>query len=102
MTVTTPSGSNGYSTTGGRLGDKHLVVTTTVVDDNGAPVAGASVSVTIAGPANLTATGLTDSLGEVSFKINNAPSGTYTTTVTDVTAAGFIWDGTTPENSFNK
>ena len=28
--------------------------------------------------------------------------GTSFTTVTDVTAAGFIWDGTTPANSFSK
>jgi hypothetical protein len=33
---------------------------------------------------------------------NNAPSGTYTSRITDVTAAGFQWDGNTPSNEFKK
>ncbi len=45
-------------------------------------------SVTISGPKAGGGTGTTDALGEVIFTITNAPSGTYTTTVTDVTATG--------------
>ena len=100
--VTSPSGSDGYSTNGGPLGDKHLLVTVTLEDGAGAPVEGASVSVTISGPKSATDTGITDALGEVTFSISNAPSGTYTTTMTDVTAIGFTWDGTTPANSYDK
>ncbi len=59
-------------------------------------------SVTISGPKAGGGTGITDALGEVIFTITNAPSGTYTTTVTDVTATGRTWDGTTPPNSFDK
>jgi hypothetical protein len=73
-----------------------------LVDGSGAPVEGASISATISGPDSLSDTRLTDSLGEVTFKINNAASGTYTTTVTSVTAAGLVWDGTTPPNSLTK
>ncbi len=59
-------------------------------------------SVTISGPKSGGGTGTTDALGEITFKIANAPSGTYTTAVTDVTATGLTWDGTTPPNSFDK
>jgi hypothetical protein len=84
-----PAGSDGYALSGGKNRDRHLAVTVRLVDGSGAPVEGAS-------------TRLTDSLGEVTFKINNAASGTYTTTVTSVTAAGLVWDGTTPPNSLTK
>ncbi len=101
--VLRPSGSDGYSTEGGGAGDKHLVVTVTLVDDTGAPVEGATVSATTSGPKAGGGTGTTDALGQVTFKITNAPPGTYTTTVTAVTTAtGLIWDGTTPPNSFDK
>ena len=38
----------------------------------------------------------------VSMKYRSAPSGTYTTIVTNVVAAGLTWDGVTPGNSFTK
>jgi hypothetical protein len=38
----------------------------------------------------------------VVFKLKKAPSGTYTTDVTDVTAGGLVWDGITPPNAFTK
>ena len=94
----------GYSTLGGRLSDKHLMVVMTIVDDNNVILGNASVSVTIMGPdpTSLTGTESTDALGQASFRINNAPSGAYTTTVTDVTATGLTWDNTFPANSFAK
>ena len=98
----TPAGSNGYATSGGKNSDRHLDVTVTLVNQNGAPVAGASVSATISGPTAVGGTGTTDSFGQLTFRITNAQSGTYTTAVTGVTAAGLTWDGTTPPNSFNK
>jgi hypothetical protein len=102
--VTTPAGTAGYSTEGGKTGDKHLTVTVTLVDGSGAPIEGATVTATIDGdgPGLGGGTGITDASGQVVFKITNAPSGTYTTTVTEVTAVGFTWDGVTPPNSFSK
>jgi len=47
-------------------------------------------------------TGTTGTDGSVTFQLRNAPSGLYTTAVTDVTADGLTWDGATPANSFTK
>jgi len=90
-----------YSTHGGRDGLKHLDITIALLDDLGDPVSGASVSITLehmnTGDSWL-GTGTTGSDGIVIFTLNNAPSGTYTTTVTEVTAAGLTWDRVTPSN----
>jgi len=61
-------------------------------------VAGASVSIEVDLKDNpyISGTGTTGTGGTVTFKLTNAPSGTYTTTVTDVTAEGLTWDGVTP------
>ena len=68
------------------------------------PVATASVSidVTLEGSPYASETGTTGDAGTVTFTFKNAPSGTYTTTVTDVAAAGLTWDGLTPPNEFEK
>lgn len=102
--VILPSGSDGYATQGGRYRDKHLLVTVALEDDLGNPVAGASVSIDLDldGSPDSSGTGTTGTDGTVTFTRNNAPSGTYTTKVTDVTAAGLTWDGETPPNSFTK
>ncbi len=50
VVVTTPSGSNGYSTQGGQAGNKHLLVTITVENEVGIPIEGALVTATISGP----------------------------------------------------
>ena len=49
-----------------------------------------------------TGTITTDTAGVAKFTVVNAPSGTYSTEVTDVTAVGYTWDGDFPENSFSK
>jgi hypothetical protein len=100
--VTTPSGSNGYSTWGGRNNSAHLRVLVTVSNASGAPVVGASVTANLLGPASATATAVTNSLGQVEIKLTGAPAGTYTTEVTAVTGAGIRWDNVTPQNSFLK
>jgi PKD repeat protein len=112
VTVTAPPpastvkvGSIVYSTHGGRNNNQHLTVTLTVVDTGDAPVAGAVVSFTLLNTTtdriwNSTAT--TGSNGQVSLNVNNAPNGTYTTTVNSITASGMEWDGITPTNSFTK
>jgi subtilase family serine protease len=89
-------------------GNKHtpatLHVTVAVEDSLGKPVAGASVSIELYlnrspyGSAN----GTTLSNGTVTFSDASAPLGTYTTTVSSVTASGLTWDGITPSNSYSK
>jgi len=111
ITVGAPSGpttvsvsSITYGTEGGRNSDRHLLITVALVDDLGDPVADASVSIDVFLDGSLygSGTGTTGTDGTVTFKTNNAPSGIYTTTVTDVTAAGLSWDSSTPDNSFEK
>jgi subtilisin len=84
--------------------NKHLYVTVALSDDFGNPVAGASVAVTIvrAAGGSWSGSGTTGSNGTVTFTVSNAPSGTYSTTVNSVTAAGLSWDGLTPSNSYTK
>lgn len=96
--------SVGYSTDGGKNQNLHLRIAPLVVDDLGNPVGGASVSITLNhdSGSSWSGTAVTDSSGKAYFKLNNAPSGCYTTTVTDVSAANLTWNGTTPVNSFCK
>jgi subtilisin len=93
-----------YATSGGRLNDRHLHVTLTLENESGNPVANASVSIVLNRNGSLysSANGTTGSNGTVTFSFNNAPSGTYTTVVSNVTASGLVWDGVTPDNSFEK
>ena len=55
----------------------------------------------VTGPLTANLTGTTDVVGEVIFKLTQAPSGSYTAAVTDVTVTGFTWDGTTGESSYD-
>lgn len=93
-----------YDTEGGRNQGKHLLITVALVDDLGGSVAGASVSIDLLLDSSLDAraTGTTGAYGTVTFSRKNAPSGKYTTTVTDVTAAGLNWYGGTPANEYDK
>jgi subtilisin len=89
-----------YSSSGGRLGDKHLAVTVTVHGD-GVPLGGASVSISITkGTSTASGTGTTGSGGTVTFTWSNAPSGCASTDVTALTAGGFQWHGGTPANNW--
>jgi hypothetical protein len=90
-----------YATTGGRDGKKHLSVTVALVDDLGGPVAGASVASLLENDSgsSWTFTGTAGPEGTVTFSVSNAPSGCYTTTVTDVTAEGLTWDPDDPGNT---
>lgn len=93
-----------YSTQGGKNQDKHLDITVALVDKSNNPVASASVSIDLSRDSVLaySGTGTTGSDGKTIFKYNNAPSGYYSTEVTDVIASGYTWDGVTPSNGFNK
>ena len=93
-----------YATEGGRNQDKHLLIAVALLDDLDNAVAGASVSIDLFGDESFVAsgTGTTGTDGTVTFSLKNAQSGSYTTTVTDVTAAGLTWVGGTPANEFSK
>jgi hypothetical protein len=94
-----------YATQGGKNKDKDLVITISVVDDLGAPVASAQVdiAVTFNGSPLGSGTGaLTGSSGEASYTVRNAANGTYATTVTAVSKDGLSFDGSFPPNSFTK
>jgi hypothetical protein len=85
-----------YKTAGPK--GKDLLITLTVVDDFAQPVAGASVAIQVfldgqsyANPADVTGED-----GTVTFKLRNAPSGTYTTEVIDVDAGPLPWDEIPP------
>lgn len=93
-----------YATNGGKNNDRHLTVTVSLKDGEENPVAGASVSISLYLNGNQLSTG-TDTTGlngAVSFALNNAPSGTYTTVITGINAGELNWDGETPENSYTK
>lgn len=93
-----------YATSGGKNNNRHLYITVQVNNNLGSPVSGASISIQLRrnGSTLSSITGTTGTSGTVTFVYNNAPSGTYTTLVTNVIAAGLQWDGTTPSNSFIK
>lgn len=93
-----------YATSGGKNGDKDLNITVQVNNDQGAVVSGATVSISLSrnGTPIASGTATTGTYGTVTFKLNNAASGTYSTTVTSVTAPGLTWDGNTPPNLFSK
>lgn len=93
-----------YSTSGGRNNDKHLVITVALLDDLGDPISGASVSIDLYRDSLRIASGTADTGpdGTVTFTLHNASSGTYSTVVTDVSAAGLEWDGVSPGNEFTK
>jgi hypothetical protein len=81
-----------------------MIVTVNVNDDKGIPVSGASVAaeLLLEGMFFSSLSGTTDLSGAAVFKINNAPSGSYSITIIDVSAAGLIWDDITPDNNFTK
>ncbi len=89
----------GYTTSASKLS-----VTLTVINNFGNPVANASVSVTVNlnGSTYGSGTASTGSNGQVTFQLRNAPSGTYTTTVTSVTASGLTWNGKYEAKSVQK
>jgi len=97
-----------YTTAGGKNQDRHLQVTIPLLDDLDGPVAGASVSADLKLIVDSSLvlvdswTGTTGTDGTVTFQRKNAPSGTYTTIVTDVSADPLAWDGLTPPNEFPK
>lgn len=91
-----------YTTRGGPGGNKHLDVTVTIVDGGGAPISGASVSMTLSGSGTYNFGGTTDSGGAVTFTLINAGNACYTSDVTAVTGTGLSFNGVEPANGFAK
>lgn len=93
-----------YQGYGGKNSDKHFDVTIVIRDEYNNPVAGASVQAIVHSDRGdeLPAAGTTDSTGAVVFGVKNASNGTWSTTVLQVTADGFEWDGVNLENSYSK
>jgi polyhydroxybutyrate depolymerase len=93
-----------YATAGGPASDRHLKITVALADDVANPVGGATVSIEVFrdGSFYAPATDITGVNGAVTFQLKNAPSGCYTTTITDVTSVGLTWDGQTSANEFCK
>jgi subtilisin family serine protease len=92
-----------YTTSGN--GNKTLNVTITVVDANNLPVSGATVSASITGQVNgssFSGAGTTNASGTVTFTKGNAKNTCYTTNVTNVSKAGYTFDGAEPPNGFLK
>jgi subtilisin len=91
-----------YATSGGKNSNKNLVVTIAVGAGNDV-VSGATVSFTLTnGSSSWNGSGTTGTGGTISATLNNAPSGTYRTTIHSVSASGLTWDGVTPANGFTK
>jgi subtilisin family serine protease len=93
----------GYSTSGGRDGKKDLVISVSVVTQSGAPVAAATVTLTVTGPTTkYTVNVTTGTSGSGVAKINNAPAGSYTSVVKSLSASGYTADLSTPSAAFIK
>ena len=103
ITVTSPNGAAGYWTEGGRSSDRHLNIDVTVEDGGGA-LSGATVSIDLYRDGVFIGRGsaTTGGGGTVTFTLKNAGSGRYHTDVTGVQADGLTFDGTEPDNSYDK
>jgi hypothetical protein len=74
--------------------NRTVYTTVTVVDENSSPVSNATVSLSMSLPDGGSATGsaVTGADGSVTFSIKSKKTGTYTSTVTNVTHATYTYD----------
>lgn len=102
-TVSTLKATVNYTTSGPKQRD--LTVTITIVDQNGVVVPGVAVNASITCSTTSSSYGgtkSTDSNGKATFKISNAPKGTWTTVLTSVTKSGYQWDGANQQSSYTR
>jgi hypothetical protein len=78
-----------------------------VLDENLAPIEGATVNLSISGPSTATVTtgtsdanGMAEGSWKTSSKRNGTPLGSYTATTTGVAATGYEWDGVPTDTTF--
>ncbi len=85
------------------IGKKTILVSATVIDASGRPVAGAAVSALVRrrGYAYFSGRGTTAPSGRVTYRVRSK-KGCYRTTITRVTAPGYVWQAGTPVNRFCK
>ncbi len=97
--TTVSVGSVTYSMNG-----PHLLITVALIDNLSNPVSGASVDMflvnTDTGQLWIGSDGTTGDDGTETWRLRNAPSGCYTTSVLSVIADGLAWDFVTPPNEF--
>ncbi|KUG03768.1 hypothetical protein ASZ90_018803 [hydrocarbon metagenome] len=93
-----------YSTSGGKTGTAHLMITPLVTDSIGQAVPNALVSIEVKlnGSIYYTGSATTGTAGTVLFKLAAAPSGVYSTVVKNVQATGYVWYRDTTEYSYTK
>jgi subtilisin len=74
----------------------YTYVTISVVDGNGNPLEGVSVTITVTWPdgSKASATGTTDSNGVVTFKYESNACGTYHVKIDSLSKDGYAWDST--------
>jgi len=87
-------------------GNYYTYATITVVDGNGNPLQGVTVSVSVTFPSGSTGSGskTTDANGQVSFKWQSNACGQYTLNIDGLSLSGYTWDtgsGTTSETFTN-
>jgi len=92
-----------YQLAGGKNDDKHLLITISIVDDLGATVSGANVSISISSDSSKvgwTGSATTGTDGKITFQLSNARSGCYSTVVNSVTSDP-AWDGIQPQDGID-
>lgn len=95
--VHVPNDGIGYSAA------KHgnaMIITVDVKDSNNQPVGGATVAISVTGPVSGSGSGTTGSDGTVGFRLNKAPSGSYTTNINSITGTNLTWDKTSGTTTY--
>jgi subtilisin family serine protease len=94
-----------YYTSGGKNKNAHLRIIVSLSDNMDNPVSAGLVRIRLSNSTTGQSWNFQDTTGSdgsVLFRLNNCPSGLYTTTVTEVVADGLAWDGAFPANEFTK
>jgi len=89
-----------YGLAGGKNNDKHLLITIHIVADE-SDLSGVDVSISLSNDKfrkGWSGSGTTEGDGTVTFQLNNARSGCYTTILNSVSSDP-SWDGTQPQDA---
>ena len=92
----------GCSGTGGKNSDRHVNIHVMIVEQgtaSGVPGATVAVQVNLGGSPFWNDSGITNENGEVVFSLKNADTGTYTTTIDNVSSSGIVWDNLQPADN---
>jgi hypothetical protein len=92
-----------YARSGGKTRTKNLVITSTVKNNLGNVVSGATVTLVVTNQStgvSSTLSAVSDATGKAVVSWRNAPIACYKSVVNKVAASGLTWDGMTPANSY--